>query len=218
MNYSEYLRRKLESLPVVYGPSRYGDESTRIMAARYKASVRRPGQATDPKCCTGPTPYWRSGGGRPDAGPFRRAGDGQQQVWSSEFVAASAAGCAVCTAGKAGYIYKECCPPEPTPEAPLNPATKALALRGKETCCPVVGPTLQSLPPDCSCAVRPTRVVFPPECSCEEGETECYCIIPGRQNTLAANDMPSKLIPYPARETSCTRCGILIPVCECEPC
>jgi hypothetical protein len=187
----------MESLPVVYGPSRYMDESTRIMAARYKASVRRPvlEPAVADTCCRGPTPYWRSGAGRPDAGPFVRVADGQQQMWSSEFVSASAAGCAVCSAGQSGYIYKECCPPEFTPEAPLNPARKALALRGKQTCCPVVGPTLQSLAPDCSCAV---------------GE--------GRQNTLLVNDIPSNMIPYPVPEAKCTRCGILIPECECGDC
>lgn len=201
MNYSEYLRRKMEQLPVVYGPSKYADESTRIMAARYKASIRRPvGEPIVSTCCRGPTPYWRSGGGRPDAGPYPRAANGQQQMWSSEFIAASAAGCAVCKAGKAGYVYKACCPPESIPEAPRNPVTgapeperKALAYKGKETCCPVVGPTLQSLPPDCSCAVGP-----------------------GRQNTLLANDMPSDEIPYPVPIRNCKRCAIVTTTTDCD--
>lgn len=199
MNYSEYLRRKMEQMPVVYGPSKPGDESMRIMMARYRASVRpRPAAVSvlrDPTCCRGQTPVWRSGGGRPDAGPYVRAGDGQQQEWSSEFVAASAAGCAVCVAGKAGYVYKECCAPEPTVEAPRDLSQKREAYIGTVTCCPVVGPPLQELAPDCSCAVEP-----------------------GRMDTLAANNLPSNEIPYLVPEEACTRCGVLIPECECGEC
>lgn len=197
MNYSEYLRRKLERLPVVYGPSRPGDESMRIMERRFKASVRRPvGPPVSTTCCRGPTPYWRSGGGRPDVGPYPRAADGQQQEWSSEGTVSSKAGCAICSAGRAGYVYKEaCCSPEPTPEAPLDPKTKALALRGKETCCPFVGPKLQSLPPDCSCALRSAA---------------------GRQNTLWANDMPSDKIPYPVPIRNCRSCPPVSTGDECD--
>ena len=198
MNHSEYLRRKLERLPVVYGPSRLGDESMRIMETRFKASVRRPvGPPPVTTCCSGPTPYWRSGGGRPDVGPYPRAADGQQQEWSSEGVVSSKAGCAVCSAGRAGYIFKACCPPEPTPEAPLDPTRKAMALRGKVTCCPVVGPTLQSLPPDCGCTVGA-----------------------GRQNTMLANNMPSDKIPYPVPIRNCRTCPPIdtTVVCVCSTC
>ena len=200
MNHSEYLRRKLERLPVVYGPSRLGDESMRIMETRFKASVRRPvGPPPVTTCCRGPTPYWRSGGGRPDVGPYPRVADGQQQEWSSEGVVSSKAGCAVCSAGRAGYIFKACCPPEPTPEARLDPSKKAYALRGKVTCCPVVGPTLQSLPPDCGCAKRSAA---------------------GRQNTLLANNMPSDKIPYPVPIRNCRTCPPIdtTGVCVCSTC
>lgn len=184
-------------MPQVFGPAQLGDESTRIMTARYKASVRpRPdAAAAAARCCRGPTPYWRSGGGRPDAGPFVRAGAGQQQEWSSEFLAASAAGCAICSVGRVGYVHKECCEPEPTAEMPLDLSTKAYALRGKVTCCPVVGPTLQSLPPDCRCATEP-----------------------GRMNTLLANNLPVNMIPYPVPEATCSRCGIISSECTCGDC
>ena len=193
MNHSEYLRRKLQRIPTVIGPARPGDESMRIMEARFKASVRRaPTTPVAETCCRGPTPYWRSGGGRPDAPPYPRVADGQQQEWSSEFIAASKAGCAICSTGRPGYVITPCCPVEPTPEAPLDLSRKALALQGKKTCCPAVG---NPVPPiDCSCALRP-----------------------GHINTLWANDMPSDKIPYPVPIRDCKRCPIFVD-CECGGC
>lgn len=150
MNYSEYLRRKMERLPIVIAPARPGDESQRIMETRFKASIRRaPGPRPVETCCRGPTPYWRSGGGRPDTGPYPRAGDGQQQVWSSEFIAASKAGCAICAVGRPGTIVKPCCPAEPE-------GVKPLALQGKQTCCGVTG--VMSPLPDCSCGLQPGHI------------------------------------------------------------
>ena len=52
---SEYLRRKLQSLPKTYGPSVYGDASQRTAVIRYRAS-NHPGPtltaSTAPSCCT----------------------------------------------------------------------------------------------------------------------------------------------------------------------
>jgi hypothetical protein len=191
MNHSEYLRRKLERIPSVIGPARPGDESMRIMEVRFKASIRRaPVQPPVETCCRGPTPYWRSGGGRPDTGPYPRAADGQQQIWSSEFIAASRAGCAICAVGRPETIVKPCCPldPEPEPER-----AKPLALQGKQTCCPAVGDPFPAL-----------------DCSCE--------LSPGHINTLLANDMPSDNIPYPVPIRNCRRCSMVIDECECGGC
>lgn len=191
MNHSEYLRRKLERLPKVLGPARYGDESLKTTAVRYRSSVRRPVviPAAD-TCCRGPTPYWRSGGGLPDSGPFGRIGAGQQQERSSEFIAASAAGCSICRVGLPGAVTIPCCPEEPE-----DLTQKPLALQGKQTCCPVVGYAPQTLPPNCSCSPRE-----------------------GHIDTLWANDMPSDKIPYPVPDTGCPRCGIIVPECDCGVC
>lgn len=143
MNYSEYLRRKKESLPVVYGPPRLGDESLRISVARYKASAScgaRPNPASVTTCC-------RVVGTRP--------GDGQQQQWSQAGLISRAAGRAICGAGPVGYVYKDCCAPESTVEQPRNargeliPETKPAAYKGTVTCCPATGPPLYMLDPTC---------------------------------------------------------------------
>lgn len=187
MSNGEYLRRKLERLPTVIGPARYGDEGLKTMVARYKASVRRPvGPPNPDTCCRGKKPYWRTTG-LPDSGPYPRAADGQQQEWSSDFVAASKAGCAVCTTGLGGYVYKPCCPAEPE-----DLTRKPLALQGKQTCCPVYGPPLSSLPPDC-----------------------CDAPGPGRVNTLWANDMPSDRNPYLVPIRDCKPCPPVGTGCEC---
>lgn len=194
MNYSEYLRRKMESLPVVIGPTRYGDESTRIMVARYKSSgsvaARRGPDAPRPpsRDCCGPTPTWRSGGGRPDNGPFPREGDGQQQEWSRDGITAAAAHCAVCPTGLAGAIEKPCCPQESTVEIPrdasgrpTDPRLKPAAYKGRESCCPARGPPVSELAPSC----------------CDKSE-------PGRIRALLYNDVPSRSIPLvPAEPPIC---------------
>lgn len=189
MSHAEYLRKKVERMPKVIGPARYGDESTKTTVVRYRASIRRPmtEMAAD-TCCRGPKPYWRSGGGLPASGPFGRIGAGQQQERSSEFVVSSKAGCAVCRVGLPGKITIPCCPPEPV-------ATLPLALQGKQTCCPYVGVAPQTLPPNCSCGRSP-----------------------GNIDTLWANDMPSDMIPYPVPESACARCGVIVPECECGSC
>jgi hypothetical protein len=207
MNYSEYLRRKLESLPVVMGPSRYGDESTRIMVARYKSSgvvgARRGPGATPPpsRACCGPTPYWRSGGGRPDNGPWPREGDGQQQEWSRNGLTAAAARCAICPTGLAGYVIKPCCPQESTVEIPrdatghpTDPTKKPAAYKGRETCCPARGPPLYELEPKC----------------CDKSG-------PGRIRTLLANDMPVAEIPVVPAEPPrcCAPCANPCGTCTC---
>lgn len=92
MSYSEYLRGKMERMPVVLGPSRYGDESTKIMVTRYKSSIRKPMGPTNPSTCC--------------------IVRGKQQLGSSEFVVASKAGCAVCAAGLSDTIYINNCPPK----------------------------------------------------------------------------------------------------------
>ena len=175
MNYSEYLRRKKESLPVVYGPPRLGDESLRIAVARYKASARC-GPATGP---TSVTTCCRVVGTRP--------GDGQQQEWSSAGLVNRAAGRAICGTGPVGYVYKPCCPQESTVEQPrdasgnlTDPTAKPAAYKGAVTCCPVTGPPLYMLEPTC-------------------------CKPPGTMNTLLANDMPTNEIPFIAPAPSCCR-------------
>lgn len=171
-------------MPKVFGAARYGDESLKTMAVRYKASIRRPqGASTTDTCCRGPTPYWRSGGGLPASGPFGRIGGGQQQERSSEFITASAAGCAICRVGLPGAITIPCCPRESVVDLPL-------ALQGKKIpCCPHVG---SAVPVDCNCARRA-----------------------GHVDTLWANDMPSDVNPYLVPIRNCTRCGVIVPECEC---
>jgi len=142
MNYSEYLRRKRESLPVVYGPPRLGDESLRTAVSRYKASAR-----CGPAPPVSVTTCCRVVGTKP--------GDGQQQEWSRESITNRAAGRAICGAGTVGYVYKDCCPPESTVEQPRDaaglpiPETKPAAYKGTVTCCPATGPPLYMLEPVC---------------------------------------------------------------------
>jgi hypothetical protein len=188
MSHAEYLRKKLERMPKVLGPARYGDESLKTMAARYKASVRRPVvmPAAD-TCCRGLKPHWRTNS-LPASGPFGRIGAGQQQERSSEFIAASAAGCAICRVGLPGAVTIPCCPADPVVELPL-------ALQGKKTCCGYVGTPSQSSPLNCKCSSGP-----------------------GYIRTWWANDMPANMIPYPVPITGCTRCGTIIPECECGDC
>jgi hypothetical protein len=184
MNYSEYLRRKMESLPVVHGPPQLKDESLRTATSRYRASAR---------CGAGVTPAFVTTccgvvGTKP--------GDGQRQEWSRESITNRAAGRAICGAGRVGYVYKGCCPPESTVEQPrdasgaLVPETKPAAYKGKVTCCPAVGPPLYMLPPTC-------------------------CKPPGTINTLLANDMPADRIPFPVPLSAC--CPSTIPTCP-NPC
>lgn len=173
MNYSEYLRRKMESLPVVYGPPQLKDESLRTAVSRYKASARcarGPTLASVTTCC-------RVVGTKP--------GDGQQQVWSREALTDRAAGRAICGTGRVGYVYKDCCPQESTVEIPrdasgnpTNPETKPAAYKGTETCCPATGPPQYMLEPTC-------------------------CKPPGTIDTLWANDMPADQIPYPVPVPRC---------------
>jgi hypothetical protein len=193
MSYSEYLRRKLECQQKVYGPSHPADNEVRTMMLRYKtlANCGSAQSIGNPTCCQGKTPYWRSHLGRPDGGPYGRAGDGQQQEWSSDFVREKAAGRAVCKSGSSGYIIQAGCPAESTPENPST-GSKAAALEGKQTCCPFLTATRAG--PDCSCAVQS-----------------------GRVNTLAANDMPSDHLVAPG-EPSCCSSVLPPPPPPPEPC
>jgi hypothetical protein len=140
MNYSEYLRRKKESLPVVYGPPQLGDESLRTAVARYKASARcsqRPDPVSVTTCC-------RVVG--------VRAIDGTTQTG----LISRAAGRAICGAGAVGYVYKDCCAQESTVEIPrdasgnlTDPTAKPAAYKGATTCCPATGQPLYMLEPTC---------------------------------------------------------------------
>ena len=195
MNHSEYLRRRLESLPRVFGPAVVGDESSRTTMARYKATAaaRGPSVQADPTCCTRPG---RDGEG---ARVYKRPGDGAQQTWSTEGRLAAAAGCAICGVGRVGYVYHDCCPQESTPEQPRDasgvlrdPTKKAAAYQGRETCCPILGPGPQLSGPVC----------------CE--------LEPGHINTLLANNVPNARIPIPPAEKGC--CVNNLPACPCDPC
>lgn len=193
MNYSEYLRRKLESMPRVFGPATIGDESSRTAIARYKATAaaRGPTQQVDPTCCKHPG---RDGEG---ARVYKRPGNGAQQTWSTEGRLAAAAGCAICGVGRVGYVYQDCCPQESTPEQPRDstgalrdPTMKAAIYKGRETCCPVLGSGLSG--PDC--------------CTLE----------PGHINTLLANNVPNARIPIAPSEKSC--CINKLPLASCVCC
>lgn len=183
MNHSEYLRRKLESLPKVYGRPVLADEGLKTSVRRYVAAAAGSGSGAPSSCC-GPTPVWRSSGGRPNG--VGRASDGQQQVWSSEARISRLAGCAICADPRPAPILIPCVPPESTPEMPRAadgtplPFSKAAAYQGRETCCPFVGPPLSALAPDC----------------CDE-------VGPGRTNTLLANDMPITAPIFPPYSRSC---------------
>ena len=195
MNHSEYLRRRLESLPRVFGPATVGDESSRTSISRYKATAaaRGPSSQPDPICCK---IAGRDGDG---ARVFRVPGDGAQQTWSTEGRLAAAAGCAICAVGRVGYVYQDCCPQESTPEQPrdavgnlLDPTKKAAAYKGHETCCPIQGPGPQLAGPSC--------------CKLE----------PGHINTLLANNVPNSKIPVPPAEKGC--CINTLPSCPCIGC
>ena len=177
MSYSEYLRRKTESLPKYYGVPRLGDESTRIDATRYKAAAppggvaarRDPATSARHTCCDG------------SAGPYHREGDGQQQEWTRDGITAAAAGCAICGAGRPAAVSIPCCPQESTVEIPrdasgnpTDPRLKPEAYKGRVTCPPFFGPPVSSLPPNC-----------------------CDRPAPGHINTLAANNVPADRIPVP---------------------
>ncbi len=174
MNHSEYLRRKLESLPRVYGRTQLKDESMRTMVMRFSATQydahRTPNTIAPETCC-----------GTPKL--FQKEGDGQQQEWSHERKIANGARC-VCSTWKAGAIEQGCCIQESTPELPRDEngaivsSEKRAAYKGKETCCPYLS----------------TREVEPaPLC----------CVGTGRIRTMKANDMPSVSIPIPPAEKAC---------------
>lgn len=193
MNYSEYLRRKVESLPKVYGPSQLGDESTRIMVARYKASancVTAP-IVRDPTCCGGISAIWEHS---PEyynvTVPTRGSQDSvlrESGIYyhngvdprSYDGVRDQKAGRAVCGGVvTSGYIVRPCCPPESTAENPIN-LPKARALEGKVSCCGFL--TAERAPVDCSATTQP----------------------PGRMDTLYANNMPTDYTVYPAVPDCC---------------
>lgn len=195
MNQSEYLRRKMESMPRIFGPAVVGDESSRITMARYKATAaaRGPTQQTDPICCKIPG---RDGDG---ARVFKKPADGAQQIWSTEGRLVIAAGCAICGVGRVGYVYQDCCPQESTPEQPRyadgslrDPRLKAAAYKGRETCCPILGPGPELAGPAC--------------CGPE----------PGRIDTLLANNMPNAEIPMAPATKGC--CINNLPSSSCVSC
>lgn len=86
MNYSEYLRRKMESTPKTIAPRPIGDSSLLTQINRYKTTKA----------------------------PVRGS-DGQQQEWSGEALMAAKAGCAVCAAPAPTTVTIPCCGQEAQP-------------------------------------------------------------------------------------------------------
>ena len=198
---SEYLRRKLQSLPKTYGPSVYGDASQRTAVIRYRAS-NHPGPtltaSTAPSCCT--SLNWHSSAVRvPAGGPYNgRNGDGQQQEWSVDGLIASR----VCCAPLAGTItVPGCCPPDKVAgiyyDAAGVPVTAAY--QGSTLKCCGFQATLATInqaeePSRCSCAVDPAT----------------------RLNTTLANDMPRDPLPFPpAMKPCCVHPSV---PCQDNPC
>jgi hypothetical protein len=203
MNYSEYLRRKVESLPKVFGPSQLGDESTRIMVARYKASANcavAP-MLRDPTCCGGISAMWEHSPeyynvtvpirGARESGVYYQNGVDPR---SYDGVRDQKAGRAICGGVvTSGYIVRPCCPQESTAENPIN-LPKARALEGKVSCCGFL--TAQRAPVDCFATTQP----------------------PNRMDTLYANNMPTGYIVPPAVPDCCGPITLPPPpVLDCLP-
>jgi hypothetical protein len=145
MNQSEYLRRRLESLPIVYGVPQPGDESLKTLKRRYVATAR----------CA-PSGQSQSQGSKTCCGYVGRPSDGDSQVWTREAVTAAAAGAAICGVGAVKEIMIPCVPQESTVEIPrdeagnpTDPTLKPAAYKGRVTCCPAQGLPLGELPPVC---------------------------------------------------------------------
>jgi hypothetical protein len=202
-SYGEYLRRKVATLPKVYGPSHYGDESLRTSVARYKNSqppLPTLTTSTRPNCCT-KSLHWRSTNYRlPSGGPYNaRNGNGQQQEWSVDgLISSRAPACLLCDEPARAITVSGCgriCAPDQsvpccTPDRPSgiyydasgNSLTKAYQ-GAKASCCgfQATRETIKALLPDCSCAIDPAT----------------------RQDTLAADDMPRSPIPYEYPQKEC---------------
>lgn len=195
MNYSEYLRRKVESLPKVFGPSQLGDESTRIMVARYKASANCAAAPLlrDPTCCGGISAMWEHSPeyynvtvptrGSSESGIYYQNGVDPR---SYDGVRDQKAGRAICGGVvTSGYIVRPCCPQESTAEMPRDAAgnptygPKARALEGSTTCCGFL--TAERARVDCSATTQP----------------------PDRIDTLYANNMPAGYTVPPAVPDCC---------------
>jgi hypothetical protein len=159
MNASEWLQRKKEISTRYLSPRPIRDSGLFTQIIRYKSSVRvapLTGPLTNSRCCVQP-------------------GNRQAQNRSSEFVTASAAGCAICASAPiTGQVELPCCPQDDL-WADLD--TKPLALRGTEKCpCPVPGrPELA--PPSCcrtpgnintstGVDINP-RTIAPARCACK---------------------------------------------------
>ena len=202
MNHSEYLRRKMESMPKVYGPSRPGDasETTRIRGAIAAAAGRVRARPPTRPCC-GPrsrTVVLPSGVVFYDSSPIRiGAGCGLSEDRSNARLVQIAAGCAIIGSGgcrPSTEIRVPCCPQESTPEVPRdalgNPIDpndpiygKANAYKGRQTCCVIQGPPLQDLDP----AIL----------------NRC-CRPPGYGDTATMTDVPLREMPIiPAERAAC---------------
>ena len=104
---SEYLRRKMEAAAKTIAPRPLRDASMVTERTRFKAL----------------------------AGSVARYNGGQMQEYSSEWIAAARAGCAVCAEPVQETVTQECCPPI----ADHNPAT--LAFQGSQRgCCDAARP------------------------------------------------------------------------------
>ena len=192
---SEYLRRKLQRLPVTYGPATYGDASQRTAVIRYQNS-KPPHptltKSTKPSCCSGV----------PSGGPYNsRNGDGQQQQWSLDGLIASRVHCSPLAPG---FTVAGCCDPERDADRVAGihydasgiPVTAAY--RGKKSPCCEFNATLASIAAiedRCSCALNPAT----------------------RLNTLLANDMPRDPIPFhPAMKDCCVHPTELCTCCGAD--
>lgn len=210
MNHSEYLRRKLESLPKVYGPARPGDasETTRIRGAIAAAAGRVRAHPPANICC-GPrvssTPM-PSGVVVYKSSPIRVGpGCGLSEDRSHSRSIAVAAGCAMIGAGLCGStvvpeIRESCCPQEWTPEVPrdaagnrTDPTKKAEAYKGRVGCCEYQGLPLQAFGPMC-------------------------CRPAGNIDTNTMTDVPGRLLPIvPAEKAHCCPAPALSSVdCCCD--
>lgn len=213
MNHSEYLRRKVEAMPKVYGPAKIGDASelTRMrgMIAAAAGSVRS-APSSGPACCAPRSRTVRLPSGvifydKPTTRPMGPGG-GLSEDRTESGRALVAAGCALLGAARAGWpttpatklagciptgeIREACCPPESIPEQPrdaagnlTDPTKKAFAYQGRETCCPIQGPPLQDLDP---------------------ATLNHCCRTPGNGDTVTMNDVPLGRLPLvPAEKAAC---------------
>jgi hypothetical protein len=225
MNHSEYLRRKMESMPRILAPARPGDasETTRIRGAIASAAGRQRATPQSAICCGPRVRTVRLPSGvisyvSTSTGSRLGAGCGFSDDRTASRTTQVAAGCALIGAASTlwtaseppvtriagciptGEIRQACCPQESTPEVPRD-AT------GRPT-----DPTRKALAYQGHSTCCPYQGL-PLQAFAPEWLANC-CYTPGNIDTVTMNDVPASALPItPARQKSC--CPGIPPASDC---